>query len=206
MMQERAAMLRPTKKEEPMTETIETIVKSAGGIVAISKRIADAGDALGFSEASFAAEVAKQAKADNISFERLLTNPIVVKAYRRVTEAKHVALLSRNDPAEYEKMIAKALPDIANITPVQVDGTDVVDSRNLRSGPPFSSMQGDGDVSDPQDDAFRKLQALAAALQQSSPSLSAAQAFEQVFSDRKNAALARQSLGRHISRSPGTTT
>ena len=107
-MQELADKLRPTRKEIPMPDTIESIVKAHGGIVAIAKNIVTAGDSAGFTEQQFTEEVAKQARRDGVPFEKLYSTPEIWQAQNIVRDAPYVAKTR----------------DLMNITPVQVDGRD----------------------------------------------------------------------------------
>jgi hypothetical protein len=164
-----SAKEKPTRKEQPV-ETVADIIQKHGGIVAISKRMAEANDSFNlFTEQSFTDEIVSQAKRDNVSFERLFTTPEISKAYRLVTEAKHVAMVTKNMPGDY-RTNAEA---VMSLEPIVVSGDDVTDET---------------------DKAHQKLMAMAEKQRANAPWLSIEQAYERVFTAKENAEFSRRAV------------
>ena len=164
----------PTRKDTPM-ETTSDIVKSQGGIVAVSKRIAVSGDSLGLTPDQVDEQLTKQAQTDKRpdetfekSFERLFARPEVWQAQNIVRDAQYVARIAKSYPD-----LTKSYPDYMSIEPVQVSGDDVTDET---------------------DKAHQQLMALAEKQRSFAPWLSIEQAYERVFTAKENAEFSRRAV------------
>jgi hypothetical protein len=170
------ALVRTHKAEKElpsMQERLQEIVKRDGGLVALAKVLIEDQSAHGITEAEFTAAVTEHA-------QRLYPD--------KTPDAAFVKLFSDSgaDGVAIRKAhaLTKGVYDIVNIEPMMVGGPDAMHAANDDTE---------------QSEAYAQLEAMASRLRATSPWLTAEQAFDRVFTDKRNASLAAKA---HVRPSP----
>jgi hypothetical protein len=154
---------KSTAKEQPMnrTEELRDIAKTYG-VTKLAKLICEGNSSHGISEHEIVDLISTTAKASHPELTE-------AQAFSRMYTA------STEEGATLRKAVNIAKLSPFDVTPVMVGGPDAMHEA----------------VNDTeQSEAYQKLQDLAAKLRAAHPEMSAAKAFENVFTDKRNAALA----------------